>query len=211
MTLKWRQLPLGPLQTNAYVLRNDKKECIIFDPGHEGEKLISYLQQEGLKPLAVLLTHAHFDHIGAVDDVRDAYTIPVYLHKEEQYWLSDPELNGSYIFMTNREITAKPADRLIEREGELTIGSFTFTILETPGHSPGSVSYYCKEAGAVFSGDALFQMSIGRTDLPGGSFNELMMSIENKLFSLPDDTVVLSGHGPKTSIGFEKANNPFLK
>ncbi|GAA3321900.1 hypothetical protein GCM10020331_039660 [Ectobacillus funiculus] len=85
-----------------------------------------------------------------MDDVRDAYKIPVYLHKEEQYWLSDPELNGSYLFMTNREITAKPADRLIEREGELTIGSFTFAILETPGHSPGSVSYYCKEAGAVF-------------------------------------------------------------
>lgn len=211
MTLKWRQLPLGPLQTNSYVLRNANKECIIFDPGHEGEKLIGYLQQEGLTPLAVLLTHAHFDHIGAVDDVRDAYKIPVYLHKEEKYWLSDPELNGSYIFMTNREITAKPADRLIEKEGELKIGSFIFTILETPGHSPGSVSYYCEEAGAVFSGDALFQMSIGRTDLPGGSFNELMMSIENKLFSLPDDTVVLSGHGPKTSIGFEKANNPFLK
>ncbi|MFX3623832.1 MAG: MBL fold metallo-hydrolase [Ectobacillus sp.] len=208
--MKWVQLPLGPLQTNAYILSNDTNECIIFDPGHEAQKLMGYLQQQNLKPLAILLTHAHFDHIGAVDEVRDAYNIPVYIHKKEKDWLSDPSLNGSEIFMMGRSITAKPADYLIEKEDTLTIGAFSFEVLETPGHSPGSLSYYCKEAGAVFSGDALFQMSIGRTDLPGGSFNELIMSIEEKLFALPDDTVVLCGHGPETTIVFEKENNPFL-
>lgn len=208
--MKWTQLPLGPLQTNAYILHNEKQECIIFDPGNEGEKLIGHLQQHGLQPLAVLLTHAHFDHIGAVDDVRETYSIPVYVHTEEQDWLQDASLNGSALFMMGRSITAKPADELIEKEGTLSIGSFTFEVFETPGHSPGSVSYYSKEAAAVFSGDVLFQMSIGRTDLPGGSFNELIMSIEEKLFTLPDETAVLCGHGPETTIGFEKANNPFL-
>ena len=177
--MKWIQMPLGPLQTNAYILKNDQNECVIFDPGHEGEKLVTYLQEEQLKPLAVLLTHAHFDHIGAVDAVREAFHIPVYVH--------------------------------IDAEGTLAIGSFNFEIFETPGHSPGSISYYCKEANAVFSGDVLFQMSIGRTDLPGGSFAELIGSIEEKLFVLPDETAVLCGHGPETSIGFEKENNPFLQ
>ena len=154
--------------------------------------------------MAVLLTHAHFDHIGAVDAVRDAFHIPVYVHKEEADWLGDATVNGSQIFMMNRSITAKPADHIIDAEGTLTIGSFNFEIFETPGHSPGSISYYSKEANAVFSGDVLFQMSIGRTDLPGGSFAELIGSIEEKLFVLPDETAVLCGHGPETSIGFEK-------
>ncbi|MBO9129642.1 MBL fold metallo-hydrolase [Bacillus sp. 165] len=208
--MKWIQLPLGPLQTNAYILENEQNECVIFDPGEEGDKLISYLQDRQLKPLAVLLTHAHFDHIGAVDAVRDTYTIPVYIHKDEKEWLTDPSLNGSELFMMSESIRVKPADYVISGEEQLEIGSFHFTVLETPGHSPGSVSYYCKEAEAVISGDVLFQMSIGRTDLPGGSFNELIESIEEKLFTLPDDTAVLCGHGPETTIALEKANNPFL-
>lgn len=211
LRVNWIQMPLGPLQTNAYILSNDQKECIIFDPGSEGEKLVNYVKKEQLKPLAILLTHAHFDHIGAVDEVRTAFQIPVYVHQEEADWLGDATCNGSQIFMMNRSITAKPADHIIEEEGVLTIGSFSFDMYETPGHSPGSISYYCKEANAVFSGDVLFQMSIGRTDLPGGSFQELIMSIEDKLFVLPDDTKVLCGHGPETTIGFEKENNPFLQ
>lgn len=209
--MKWIQMPLGPLQTNAYILSNDQNKCVIFDPGSEGEKVVSYLKEQGLKPLAILLTHAHFDHIGAVDEVRDAFQIPVYVHEEEASWLEDATYNGSQFFMMNESITAQPADHIIKEEGVLTIGSFTFDMLETPGHSPGSISYYCKEANAVFSGDVLFQMSVGRTDLPGGSFAELVASIEEKLFVLPDDTHVLCGHGPETSIGFEKENNPFLQ
>ncbi|UOY94011.1 MBL fold metallo-hydrolase [Ectobacillus sp. JY-23] len=207
--MKWRQLPLGPLQTNAYILHNEQGQCIVFDPGSEGKRLITYLRKHHLHPLAILLTHAHFDHIGAVDEVRNAFSIPVYVHEAEQDWLADTTLNGSSYFGQG-SITAKAADCVITEESTLQIGDFTFEVLETPGHSPGSVSYYCKEAGVVFSGDVLFQMSIGRTDLRGGSFHELVLSIEEKLFTLPDDTVVMCGHGPETTIGFEKEHNPFL-
>ena len=118
-----------PITNKCLYFNERSKECIIFDPGHEGEKLVTYVQEEQLKPLAVLLTHAHFDHIGAVDAVRDAFHIPVYVHKEEADWLGDATVNGSQIFMMNRSITAKPADHIIDAEGTLTIGSFNFEIL----------------------------------------------------------------------------------
>jgi hydroxyacylglutathione hydrolase len=208
--VKWTRLPLGPLQTNAYILENQSSECIIFDPGSEGEKLNNFLKDRGLKPLAILLTHAHFDHIGAVDDVRNEWNIPVYIHEKEKDWLVDPAQNGSQFFMLNHVIKVKQADHLIKNEGELQIGTFTFSVLETPGHSPGSISYYCKDSGAVFSGDVLFAGSIGRTDLPGGNYEQLMQSIHEKILTLPEETIVLSGHGPETTIEAEMDSNPFL-
>lgn len=207
--MKWERIPLGPLQTNAYLLFNEGNDCIIFDPGSEGEKLIQHIELKKLKPLAVVLTHAHFDHIGAVEDVRTRFQIPVYIHKNEQDWLEDPALNGSQYFMAEK-IKANKADHIIEKETLLTIGAFQFQIYETPGHSPGSVSYYCERVGAVFSGDALFKGSIGRTDLPGGNHQQLLQSIHQKLLTLPEETVVLSGHGPETTIMEEMETNPFL-
>ncbi len=209
--MKWEQIPLGPLQTNAYVLYSeDSKEAVIFDPGGEGEKLNNWLRSEGLQPLAILLTHAHFDHIGAVDEVREKWEIPVYIHKKEGSWLTDPKKNGSALFMGGKAIKASDADYLIKEEGQLEIGPFMFEVLETPGHSPGSVSYYYQKLGIVFSGDALFAGGIGRTDLPGGSYDTLMKSINSKLMELPENTVVASGHGPLTRIGIEMDSNPFL-
>ncbi|WP_416827228.1 MBL fold metallo-hydrolase [Ectobacillus polymachus] len=208
--MKWVQVPLGPIQTNAYVVSNDQNECIIFDPGAEGDKLLTYLHDNDLKPQAILLTHAHFDHIGAVDVVREAYNIPVYVHKNEENWLVNPALNRSMHFVMSEDIILKSAEYIIEKEGPLTVGSFSCYVYETPGHTPGSISYYFSEAGLVCSGDALFQMSIGRTDLPEGSMIQLLSSIEEKLFTLPDETKVLCGHGPITTIGTEKENNPFL-
>ncbi|PGT77663.1 MBL fold metallo-hydrolase [Bacillus sp. AFS040349] len=207
--MKWRQLPLGPLQTNCYLFFNEKKECLIIDPGGDGKKLISLLEQQHIKPLAILLTHAHFDHIGAVDDVRKQWSIPVYVHKQEKDWLSDSSLNGSQFFMAGAVSVAEP-DKLIKGEGKLEIGEFSLQVYETPGHSPGSVSFYVEEAGIVFSGDALFAGSIGRTDLPGGNHEQLIKSIHNKLLNLPEETIVLSGHGPVTSIEQEMESNPFL-
>jgi len=207
--MKWRQLPLGPLQTNCYLYFNDKKECLVIDPGGDGNKLISILQQQQLKPIAILLTHAHFDHIGAVDDVRKQWNIPVYVHKNEKEWLSDPSQNGSQFFMAGAVSVSDP-DELIKGEGRLEIGSFVLQVYETPGHSPGSVSFYAKEADVVFSGDALFAGSIGRTDLPGGNHDQLLNSIHKKLLTLPEETIVLSGHGPETSIEQEMETNPFL-
>lgn len=208
--MSWIQIPLGPLQTNAYVIYNSNKQCVIVDPGGEGEKLNLWLNKEDLRPLAILLTHAHFDHIGAVDDVRDKWDIPVYIHENEKEWLIDPALNGSQRFGFPSPIKARAAEHIISNEQDIQIGPFQFTVFETPGHSPGSVSYYNKEYSAVFSGDALFAGSIGRTDLNGGSHELLMESIHKKLLTLPEDTVVAPGHGPETSIQTEMDVNPFL-
>ncbi len=209
--MKWTQIPLGPLQTNCYVIENDDKEAIIFDPGGDGEAFVQWLNNQGLKPLAILLTHAHFDHIGAVDDVRDAFSVPVYLHENEQEWLLDPIKNRSTNFFGEEQaITVKKADHIIREEGRLTIGSYVFNIFETPGHSPGSVSFYLEKEAIVFSGDALFAQSIGRTDLPGGNQKQLLESIHQKLLDLPEETVVACGHGPTTTIGQEMDGNPFL-
>ncbi|MFC3882907.1 MBL fold metallo-hydrolase [Bacillus songklensis] len=207
--MKYSRVPLGPLQTNCYIIQNEKRECIIIDPGEEGEKLNQLIEREKLVPLAILLTHAHFDHIGAVDVVREKYNIPVYVHSHEQEWLTNPALNGSQFFMMGA-IAVKPATHLLKEEDVLTIGDFTCEVYETPGHSPGSVSYYFKKAGMIASGDVLFESSIGRTDLPGGNHQQLLQSIHDKLLVLPEDTIVLCGHGRETTIGNEMDNNPFL-
>ncbi|MGX6442742.1 MBL fold metallo-hydrolase [Neobacillus sp. K501] len=208
--MKWSQIPLGVLQTNCYIVENPDKTCLIFDPGSEGKKLIKWLTKRELKPIAIMLTHAHFDHIGAVDVVRDLYQIPVYIHEEEEDWLADPGLNGSKYFMMQELIKAKNADYIIKQEETMKIGNFEFSVFETPGHSPGSVSYYFEQGGFVVSGDALFKSSIGRTDLPGGNHKQLIKSIHEKLLFLPEKTEVLSGHGPITTIGEEMDGNPFL-
>ncbi|KIL75295.1 MBL fold metallo-hydrolase [Bacillus badius] len=207
--MNWTQLPLGPLQTNCYILSGEDGECIVFDPGAEGEKLVQWLNENRLQPLAVLLTHAHFDHIGAVEQVRQAFNVPVYLHKEEAEWLTDPSLNGSARFQFG-EISSQPADHLLDEEESLTIGRFSFRLFHTPGHSPGSISYFFEEGNAVFAGDTLFMGSIGRTDLPGGNHEQLLQSIHNHLLTLPEEAIVLPGHGPATMIGDEMERNPFL-
>lgn len=207
--MEWQQIPLGPLQTNCYLLtKNDA--CLVVDPGEEGDKLIQIIDSQNAKPQAIILTHAHFDHIGAVDKIRDYYDIPVYVHEKEAKWLLDPALNGSQFFSIGHLIRIRPADYFLTEEKIHTIGDFTFEMFETPGHSPGSVSYYFKQEGIVFAGDALFNGSIGRTDLPGGNHEVLIRSIHEKLLSLPEDTTVMSGHGPTTTIRNEMDGNPFL-
>lgn len=208
--MEWKQIPLGPLQTNCYVFWNDEKDCLIFDPGGNADTLIRLLEIEGLTPVAILLTHAHFDHIGAVDDVRDRFGIPVYVHEKEAQWLIDPSLNGSVLFMMEDKISARAADYILTDEQSLVIGSFHLNLFHTPGHSPGSISYYMRDAQIVVAGDTLFMGSIGRSDLPGGDPQQLLASIHDHLLTLPEETIVLPGHGPETSIGHEMDGNPFL-
>lgn len=208
--MKWSQIALGALQTNCYIVENEEKSCIVFDPGSEGKKLINWLNKRDLKPIAILLTHAHFDHIGAVDEVREYYKIPVYLHEEEESWMEDPKLNGSKFFNLRDLVIVKPADHLFKKEEAFTLDTFEFQIYETPGHSPGSVSFYFEKDEFVVSGDALFKDSIGRTDLPGGNQSVLLKSIHEKLLFLPEETTVLPGHGPVTTIGEEMDSNPYL-
>ena len=208
--MKWSQIPLGDLQTNCYIVENSDQSCLVFDPGSEGKKLINWLTKRSLKPMAIFLTHAHFDHIGAVDELRDYYKIPVYVHEEEEEWLTNPKLNGSQFFMPKNAINVKNADHILKKEETIKLGEFEFFVYETPGHSPGSVSYYFEQDGFVVAGDALFKGSIGRTDLPGGNQSQLLKSIHEKLLFLAEETEVLPGHGPITTIGEEMDNNPFL-
>ena len=208
--LNIRTYPLGPLQTNCYVVSNKDKECLVFDPGEEGLKLIKDLKKLQLKPLAIVLTHAHFDHIGAVDAVRDEFKIPVYIHQAEKDWLTNPLKNGSSRFNELPNISGRAADILIDEESKLEIGPFSFQVIHTPGHSPGSLTFWFKHDDFAIVGDTLLQGSIGRTDLPSGNEKVLMKSIHEKILTLPEQTMCYPGHGYPTTPEEEMNHNPFL-
>ncbi|MEK5506268.1 MULTISPECIES: MBL fold metallo-hydrolase [Paenibacillus] len=209
MTLSIRSFNLGPLQTNAYLLQgDDPKRAVIIDPGMNPGPLLRAI--EPLTIEAILLTHAHFDHIGGVEEIRNAKDCPVYLHVLEQDWLTSPKLNGSLMWPeASPPISTEPAEYDLAEGQQLNLIGHTFRVFHTPGHSPGSVSFLCGKD--LFSGDVLFRQGVGRTDLAGGRERDLYDSIQNKLFPLGDDVTVYSGHGPKTSIGYEKANNPYIR
>ena len=200
-------MSLGPLGANCYIVFKGK-EALIIDPGSEPEAIVHAIDQLELKPQAILLTHAHFDHIGALDEIRKRYQIEVYIHEDEKDWLQDAGLNRSRLF-TGEDIVTFPAEHHL-LEGKMNVGSFSLEVLHTPGHSPGSVSFVFHEDEKVISGDALFFQGIGRTDLPGGDRDVLENSIKNNLYQLPDTYTVYPGHGPNTTIGSEKRNNPFV-
>lgn len=200
--------PLGALQTNSYLICNQNtKEAIIVDAGARPARLLEKAADYQVK--AVLLTHAHFDHIAGLHEIREATGAPVYLHSSEQEWLSDPKLNGAFLWpMVGEFVKSEEAEFILEDGQTLELAGFEISVLHTPGHSPGGVSFRIGEH--VFSGDALFSGSIGRTDLPGGNYEQLIQSVKEKLMVLPDDTVCYPGHGPNTTIGNERLYNPFL-
>lgn len=200
-------IPVGMAQANCYIIHN-ADEALIIDPGADGHKIQDKIKQTNVKPLAILLTHTHLDHIGAVDEIRDAYNIPVYVSKEEQDWLMDPAKNLSG--RNHLDITARPAEHLFNPEEDIVISDFSFKVVSTPGHSPGSVSLIFAEDEFVVSGDALFAGSIGRTDLPGSDPEKLIPGIREKLFSLPEHYKVFPGHGGETTISKEIHTNPFF-
>jgi len=210
--LNVRVYSLGPVQTNCYIVSNTEKECLIFDPGEEAARVIKTIRTNGLKPLAILLTHAHFDHIGAVDGIREAFDVPLWIHEKEIDWLADPLKNGSgkYAELPNYTVAPPLDEHIIKAEQMLEIGSFKFEAVFTPGHSPGSISYIFEEDGFAIVGDTLFKQSIGRTDLLGGSTKVLIESIHNKLLSLHEETIIYPGHGDYTTPEQEMDSNPFL-
>jgi len=205
--MEFTRLTLGQLQTNGYII-SENGQAVLVDPGAEADRIIHFLTEQDLTPLAILLTHAHFDHIGAVDALRSQYRIPVYVHPAERKWLMDPKLNSSSYFPL-KDIKVKPAYATFEL-GKMKIADFTFEVIHTPGHSPGGVTFVFEKQSSLISGDCLFRGGIGRTDLIGGDQQTLLESIR-KLYQFPDHYNVLSGHGPKTTIGYEKKYNPFIK
>lgn len=200
----------GPYQTNCYVVSvAGSNACWIIDAGFEPHHLIRHVQTQALAPLALMLTHAHVDHIAGVPAVRHAFPgIPVHLHEAEKDWLSDPELNLS--IFSGQPVSMAPPDRLLRDADELRLGELSLRVLHTPGHSPGGVTLWCEPQAVAFVGDSLFAGSIGRTDFPGCSFETLAHSIRTRLYTLPDATRIFPGHGPATTIAHERRTNPYV-
>ena len=197
---------LGGLSTNCYILVNhDTDECIVFDPGAEADVLKEIFQSPAFQLKAIFLTHGHFDHIGAVQELKNAYHVPIYASKEEDdQVLGNVEVNLSMDF--GRSVALQADERL--RDGQkIDILGTTITCILTPGHTAGGMCYYIEEMKSLIAGDTLFCGSVGRTDFPTGNGAVLLDSIHRKLFTLPDDTKVFPGHMDSTTIGWEKENN----
>ncbi|SHL83392.1 Glyoxylase, beta-lactamase superfamily II [Chitinophaga jiangningensis] len=202
----------SPMQENTYLLINEKKECIIIDPGcyfeNERKELLQYIQTEGLIVTRLLNTHCHLDHIFGNKLVSETYKVRPEIHPNEQTILDLSQQVGN---MYNMPFPPSPMPGAYLTAGEIfDFGDNKIEILLVPGHSPGSVAFYCAAQKIIIGGDVLFRDSIGRTDLPGGDHETLLNSIRTQLFVLPDDVVVYPGHGPATTIGYEKQHNPFL-
>ncbi len=199
---------LGMVATNCYVLANTQiNECLIIDPADNAPEIYSMVSESGAVPQAVLLTHGHFDHIMALDEVRKHYGIKVYAYEDEQDVLMDERLNSSAEFGVPVETKA---DILLKDGEKITLAGLDITVFHTPGHTKGSCCYYLEDEKILMSGDTLFNQSIGRTDFPTGSMPDLLRSVREKLFVLPDDVKVYPGHEGETTIGFEKKYNPFF-
>jgi len=211
--LALKAFTFNPVQENTYVLYNENKECCIIDPGcyfaGEEANLKDYIENEGLKPVLLLNTHCHLDHVFGNKFVHKTWNLTLHIHENEKRVLEMAPLSGKtwQLDFENYE-----GELLFIREGSrIKIGNEELEVRFTPGHSPGSVSFYHEAGGFVIGGDVLFNGSIGRTDLPGGDYDTLINSIQTQLFTLPDETKVYSGHGTVTTIGFEKMNNPYVK
>ena len=207
--MKLEPLTVGPFEENCYLYWDEKtSRGIIIDPGAEAGRIIQTVEKIGFAPVAVLLTHGHGDHIGALAEVKGNWKLPVYIGKGEESYLADPNLNGSTYF--DFPIRAPRPDFLVEDEHLYQFDSIELRVLSTPGHTAAGVCFLDEKAGVLFCGDTLFQGSIGRTDLAGGSLERLLNSIQKKILPLPDDIVCFPGHGPATTVGAERISNPFL-
>ena len=208
-----KEFTFNPVQENTYVLYNDENECCIIDPGcyfkEEKDELRDFIEKARLKPVLLLNTHCHLDHVFGNKFVHDTWNLLLHIHPKEKLVLDYAPASG---LMWQMPVDNYEGELIFIKEGEtIRLGVDELKILFTPGHSPGSVCFYDEKDGFVIGGDVLFNGSIGRTDLPGADFNTLYNSIQTQLYTLPDETKVYPGHGPMTTVGFEKVNNPFVK
>lgn len=207
-------LTFNPFQENTYIVYDDTLECVIVDPGcwdkREKEELQRYIEERGLKPVRLLNTHCHIDHVFGNRFVADTWGLELEIHRGELPILESAPATAAYFGVPHYDPSPEPG-RFIEEGEELRFGNTVLKALFTPGHSPASISFFCEKERFLLAGDVLFWQSIGRTDLPGGDYDTLIASIETELLPLGDDVTVYPGHGPSTSIGYEREYNPFLK
>lgn len=202
-------MPVGEIGTNCCIVCNKKtKEGFVVDPGAWEEKILAEIKKEEIELRAVLLTHGHFDHIMAVNEIKEKLRAEVYAGENEEALLKDPLLNASEV--VGSPYIVNTPEHLLREGDKIELAGVTIKVIETPGHTLGGVCYYIEKEGILFCGDTLFMESIGRTDLPTGSGPALLRSVREKLAVLPDDVVAVPGHGPKTTIGYEKRNNPYM-
>lgn len=204
-----KRLVLGIVRTNCYIVyTEDTKKAVIIDPAADSRRITEEVSALGVTPEAVLLTHGHFDHMLAAESLRNGYHIPVCILKEDAELLNAPDMNCSEQFL--HMSYGISADEELTDGQVLSFLDGALTVIATPGHTEGSCCYYAEAEGILFSGDTLFQGSVGRTDLPTGRAAQISLSIREKLFVLPENTLVLSGHGDQTTIGEEKQYNPYV-
>ena len=208
ISLRIEQYVVGSVSTNCYFAINDEtKEVVIIDPGAAAKQLAAKVTEGGLKPAAILLTHGHFDHAAAAEELAKLLDVKVYAHEAERETLENPGINLSG---WEGKTEVYHADEYAADNAFLELAGFEVQVLHTPGHTVGGCCYYFKEQSTLFSGDTLFCTSIGRTDFPKGSASQLIRAINEKLMILPDETAVYTGHGEMTTIGMERVHNPFL-
>lgn len=194
--MKLHRLTVGPLQTNCYLVADESGACAVIDPGDEPEKILAYAREHGLRICAVLLTHGHFDHVGGVRAIAQATACPVWMHEKD------------LTLRTAMTVAAPYYTDLYAEGDEVAVGSLRFLVMETPGHTPGSVCLLCENT--LFTGDTLFAGSCGRTDLPGGSWEQMTASLK-RLAAIPENLWVLPGHGETSTLDSEKKYNPYLR
>jgi glyoxylase-like metal-dependent hydrolase (beta-lactamase superfamily II) len=201
-------LIVGDLEMNCYLFGSvATHEAVIIDPGADADFIMEAVRERKAVVKAIILTHGHFDHIGALEEVRKEYACPVMIHRDDADALTNPMINLSAL--TGEPIDCAAAERILNGGDRIDVGDVTLEVIHTPGHTRGGI---CLKCGSVlFAGDVLFNSGIGRTDLPGGSHHQLERSIMDKLYTLPDDTLVLPGHGEATTVGYEKQTNPYVR
>ncbi|UCC97613.1 MAG: MBL fold metallo-hydrolase [Phycisphaerales bacterium] len=209
--MKIEHLTLGAYETNCYVLSDGDaaRDCLVIDPGLDAGALIDFVKGRNLNPVVVVLTHGHIDHIAGVAALRAEFRdVKVHIHELDAPMLSEPHANLSV--MNGMAFSTEPQDVSLQERDVIEQAGIKLLVLHTPGHTPGGICLYSQPDGAAFVGDTLFADSVGRTDFPGGSMYQLLDSVKDKLFTLPDETNVYPGHGPPTTIAREKAHNPFF-